>query len=342
MTHAEPTNAASSASNPAPPAAPASAGERRVALLGADRPCTRCGYNLVGQPVVREPVYDMLIVRCPECGTAAGLLEYPLLGRWVGRWIMLLAALWLLVQLALLAMTAGIGTGVVMSTGDLVSSPIKQQVWSEFSQWHERENLLEQNRLIEAAAAAGTTLNPAQSVPTQLWQMSTDQIDAVLIRWWDSQGGEAGYVASKGGWRAIVPWWASLYLLGMTLLAAGLGAVWSLATLGLPRRRLWSVWLVIVAATCVMTLFLLHAQGQFDSMRNFGNWMQQLARFAERRLDWPGRAAGLLGFLVGIALGLLWGRALTRMLVTILLPPRLRWGLAILWTAEGLKPPGAI
>ena len=139
-----------------------------------------------------------------------------------------------------------------------------------------------------------------------------------------------------------MPWWASLYLLGMTLLAAGLGAVWSLATLGLPRRRLWSVWLVIVAATCVMTLFLLYAQGQFDSMRNFGNWMQQLARFAERRLDWPGRAAGLLGFLVGIALGLLWGRALTRMLVTILLPPRLRWGLAILWTAEGLKPPGAI
>ena len=60
--------------------------EERVSVTYGDRLCTHCHYNLIGQPVLREPYYSMLIVRCPECGTVAAMQEYPQLGRWANRW----------------------------------------------------------------------------------------------------------------------------------------------------------------------------------------------------------------------------------------------------------------
>ncbi len=56
------------------PAAPAGDGTRdeRVSTLVGDRLCIRCGFNLCGQPVLRERHYRMLIARCPECSTVAG------------------------------------------------------------------------------------------------------------------------------------------------------------------------------------------------------------------------------------------------------------------------------
>ena len=60
--------------------------EERVSALDGDRLCTNCHYNLIGQPVLREPYYQMFIVRCPECATVAALQEFPPLGRWSHRW----------------------------------------------------------------------------------------------------------------------------------------------------------------------------------------------------------------------------------------------------------------
>ena len=54
--------------------------------VSGDRFCTRCGYNLVAQPIVREERYEMLIVRCPECGAVAAIEQYPMLERWARRW----------------------------------------------------------------------------------------------------------------------------------------------------------------------------------------------------------------------------------------------------------------
>ena len=50
-------------------------------IIQGDRVCIACGFNLCGQRIVREPRYNLLIARCPECGQAATLQEYPLLGR---------------------------------------------------------------------------------------------------------------------------------------------------------------------------------------------------------------------------------------------------------------------
>lgn len=75
--------------------------DRRVSLLVGDRFCIACGFNLVGQSVVREPHYNMLMVRCPECGTAAAMQEYPLLGRWASRWARVLAVAMMLLMTVL-------------------------------------------------------------------------------------------------------------------------------------------------------------------------------------------------------------------------------------------------
>jgi hypothetical protein len=48
-------------------------GDVRISTLIGDRLCIKCGYNLVGQPIMRETHYDMLILRCPECATVASV-----------------------------------------------------------------------------------------------------------------------------------------------------------------------------------------------------------------------------------------------------------------------------
>ena len=68
--HNTPPAQSASSSTPArdQPSSPSSTdAAQRIAILIGDRFCTRCAYNLVGQSVLREPHYNMLIVRCPEC-----------------------------------------------------------------------------------------------------------------------------------------------------------------------------------------------------------------------------------------------------------------------------------
>ena len=91
--------------------------DRPPHVMTGDRFCSKCGYNLVGQEIVREEHYDLLIIRCPECATVTGLQEYPRLGTWSARSGIVLAALWLLLLLCLWPATSGImlGFGVGMA-----------------------------------------------------------------------------------------------------------------------------------------------------------------------------------------------------------------------------------
>lgn len=56
-----------------------------VARIEGTRPCLQCGHDLFGQPIHKLEPYSILLTRCPECGTAAPLNEYPVLGRWGRR-----------------------------------------------------------------------------------------------------------------------------------------------------------------------------------------------------------------------------------------------------------------
>ncbi len=102
--------------------------EVRVSALVADRACSRCAFNLIGQTIVREPRYDLLIVRCPECGTVAALHEYPLLGRWANRWAAMAAGLWFLVLTAATIGISAIIFGFTVGTHHLTSQTVAQRI----------------------------------------------------------------------------------------------------------------------------------------------------------------------------------------------------------------------
>lgn len=104
-------------------------GEQRVSTLVGDRLCIRCCYNLVGQPILREQHYNMLIVRCPECGTVASLQEHPLLGRWAMRWAAVLAGLWILVLLGMWFITTATLYGM---TREAAFESLDQAGWGGF------------------------------------------------------------------------------------------------------------------------------------------------------------------------------------------------------------------
>ncbi|MCA9293166.1 MAG: hypothetical protein KDA20_05070 [Phycisphaerales bacterium] len=79
--------------------------DERLGVITGVRVCAKCGFNLMGQLTLREPIYGLIVARCPECGQVAPLQEYPSMGRTAKRWSTLLGSLWVLVVL-------GVGTGV--------------------------------------------------------------------------------------------------------------------------------------------------------------------------------------------------------------------------------------
>lgn len=84
----------------------------RLAQAEADYFCERCGYNLHGQPVRRDPGTAILLMRCPECGTfhpAVGASSAARL--WVARWARAMLTVWVFVAYS------GIATVVILHSG---------------------------------------------------------------------------------------------------------------------------------------------------------------------------------------------------------------------------------
>jgi len=282
-------------SSPPPPG-------QRVSVLVGDRLCTHCGYNLTGQAVLREPHYNLLIVRCPECAAVASVQEYPLLGRWANRWAAMLAGLWMLV---LLAMWVGSGAaifGLCVGTAEWASEDYRAKVFSGFQQW-------QTSAQGSAGAAATFTVNDFEA-------------------WWKQQNQQ-----SFGGWAHIVEWRALLLWIPLTVVAMGLGCFWAVALL--TKRRAWlllwggAVMLVACAFSSVVIA------EWFNDER-----MQWYAAGA-REVGFPIVLMSLTFAALALSIGLLIGRSVVRGLVRALLPPRLRSSLALLWTAEGLSAPSA-
>ena len=51
--------------------------------------------------------------------------------------------------------------------------------------------------------------------------------------------------------------------------------------------------------------------------------------------------AATLSMTLGLLIGIWFGRPITRLVMRLLLPPASRWHIAWLWTADGLRVPGA-
>ncbi len=70
--------------------------DERLGTITGVRVCAKCGFNLMGQLILREPIYNLIVARCPECGQVTPLQEYPTLGRTAKRWATLLGGVWVL------------------------------------------------------------------------------------------------------------------------------------------------------------------------------------------------------------------------------------------------------
>lgn len=279
--------------------------EERISTLLADRPCARCAFNLVGQSIVRERHYGLLVVRCPECGTIASLQEYPLLGRWANRWAAIAAAAWLLLAAAVSFGIAGVMFGFTIGTMETTNRPLADLI----SKKHE-----DHQQAIQLAQGV------AQPQMSGWWN-----IDAT---WWDAQD-KAALLNEAGGWAGAVQWWGFLiWLVGFGILFP-LGSVWAV---GAAHRRGWRLLATYLPMILIAAVFF--------SMANIsGNRWLNAGDLAARML-WPVTlpiAAALA--ILPLLLSAMFGRSIARCLIVLWLPPRLRVPLSFLWVCDGKTPP---
>jgi hypothetical protein len=296
----------------------AAKGEVRISTVVGDRLCIRCGFNLCGQTVLREPHYSMLIVRCPECSTVAALQEYPALGPWAARWAAVLAALWMVVLLALLAGCSLGMFGFILLNAETLNERYAAHISLRHQEWA--------RALPDAQARLGSNYQWLfdQEVGAGAW------VDG---KWWKEQdaaallaevGGPIGGLNPRAVW--YWPW------LGLTGLATG--AVWSVVLLGAPRRRAMALACLPIAIAGVISLMM------YSAMRS--TWLggaEAVGDIARERLAWVVLPLLLVSLVPTVALGAWIGRPLVRAMVRAFLPPRMMGSLAFLWIAEGMEVP---
>ncbi|RMH29311.1 MAG: hypothetical protein D6693_02145 [Planctomycetota bacterium] len=291
----------------------ASAATRRVSTIVGDRLCVGCGFNLTGQPIVKEPTYGLLIARCPECGVVAALQEYPLLGKWANRWASLAAALWLLV---LLGGAFGFGMmvfGLSMATVEVGSDHFADAIVlaSPVSASSGASN---------AGGGFGGNINRWNSI--------------IELSWWRAQNPWA-ILEQAGGFRRrvasdVVGFWMGLFIAGSVAGVAG-----SVALLHARRRRAVVLALLPVAiAATVQTVV------QSSLASEVAHSMTASASTLARVTLGPALfALADAAAYLGLAAGVVAGRSIVRGLARALLPPRMRSSLAFLWLADDKPPP---
>ena len=318
---------AKAADEAAPTRGPARQTGERVSMLSGDRPCARCGFNLTGQHVIREPHYGMLVVVCPECGAPAALQEYPLLGRWAVRWGALLAAVWVLQILSLLAATVGVSFGFGMLATETSGMKLAQFIAERHREW--------------MATDAATRTPPASAATTayitSMLQQPASPYNGIDAGWWAAQD-PAVMLAASGGWWGSFDWNVLYAWVGASVPLLAAGVVWAVVLSHVRRSRLW---LVIVAVSALTGgLAVLVWSSDAASSRWPGAWVTAL-QVARRIYFVPIIAMTLVAEVVPFFVGLMIGRPLARLMVRAFVPPRLRVPLSFLWLCDGKEPPRA-
>jgi hypothetical protein len=180
-----------------------------------DRLCLGCGFDLIGQPIAREPRYGLLATRCPSCGRVAPMEEHPAHGAWVERWAMLGAALWLLV---LIAMAVG---GLAFTVTITIAGSV------EAADGYERR--------IRSALREWRDMMP-----------DGDDYADTFRQFWTARGQELGPQLSDIEWPELT------ILIVPAIAAALAGAFWSLALLQWRVRRLLLAGAILVATLAVL------------------------------------------------------------------------------------------
>jgi hypothetical protein len=140
-----------------------------------------------------------------------------------------------------------------------------------------------------------------------------------------------------GGWRGAVEWSALWMWVWVLIACVAIGAFLSVALLGVGRRRLAVVSLTPLALAGIFALLSL--TGGSRNRAWMGSYLS--SELAQETIA-PIVIAMTLAFAIpSLWLGAWTGRPLARLAARVLLPPRLRPPLSVLWTADGLDPPRA-
>jgi hypothetical protein len=194
--------------------APTGSSEAIIARVDGTRPCLRCGHDLHGQSIVREPEYGLFIARCSECGTVAAMTEYPTLGVWGRR----LGIALMTVMIALLIPVALLSALAIFGIASVIFD--------------------------ERIHAAREVLNIMLGGDSQM--LGGD--GQVTPAWWSANGAdarrrmtEAFFQFDRGDLMLVVATSPVAVLIGM---------IWSGLLVGLPRRRLWLAGPVLGVIAC--------------------------------------------------------------------------------------------
>ena len=310
-----------------------------ISVIVGDRLCVHCGYNLTGQSIFRESHYDLLIARCPECGSVTSLQEYPSLGRWANRWAGVFAGLWVFLLLAMWAGSSGAIFGFSMATAmEASSGPFGNYIDEQYLDWKtQQEALAASNQSTPNSATNNTTTNQ-----TTIFPPGTPPQVQVFFRggsrytnfptWWASQD-KAAILKQFGGWRQAVDKEAFYFWILLTLFAFTIGCFWGIALLK-QRRRGLLIWAsMIIATSCVFAVF------------PFVDWYTNEANYpwnaSVQIIALPIFVLSLAYAVIPLFTGAMLGRPIARRLTKILLPPRLLNSLSTLWITDGLKAANA-
>lgn len=148
--------------------------------------------------------------------------------------------------------------------------------------------------------------------------------------WWLQQDRDALY-REAGGLLSGFNWMVCYLWMWLMIVSMVLGVMW--ATLLFARGRagllLWGV-IIILTATGIGLIPIL------DWLTGVAFWTRQAAA---QQIAPAIMLLSLLWATVWLCMGIVMGRSISRGLIRLMLPPRMRSALAFLWLTDGLEPP---
>jgi hypothetical protein len=301
--------------------------EVRLGDVRGDRLCVRCGFNLHGQTILREPHYGLFIVRCPECSGVTSLQEYPVLGRWAKRWGFMLAAAYVLIVVGLLLASGVAAGGFAAAMAYQHRVEVCNRIGALHRAWFERTGQV-------TIAINASPLNANLASTTQSYVQSWGPFAAVSTEWWNAEGRDAVNAQRDRGVSTLTG-----EVLGgcaaASAAAVTVGCVFASILPGLRRVRLLLVPLAVLFVGSVLIL-VIPEPGLFipppwlPGYVTAGTLVDEVL-IPHLRLM---LLAGLVGF---VALGVFVGRPLCRGLLRLFLPPKYAGAFSFLWECDGKR-----
>ena len=302
--------------------------DERLGTILTDRVCTKCYFNLAGQPVVREKHYGLVVARCPECGTITAIQEYPHLTRWTRRFMAIVAMGWFVFLLFAMLIS-----GAAVHSSGLELSQIAAEPGAV--------KLAEAHLAFQQARAALPGPQLQTTAQSNWWVSQPASAWSSIEQAFLDENPPERYFELAGGWSGV---WNLRMFVSWAIAALGavlVGICWAVA---LPHAKRWKRLLVVIPILGLATVFVLYRGSNGTSNSPWGGWNWnsgwQYATWAiQKRLYLPIALISVASMAVPLVLGVYIGRRVARLAVRMLVPPRLREPLYFLWFCDGFDPP---